>query len=67
MPLRKANQMGLDLVEIAPTAQPSGLSDRRFRQVPLRVGQAGKGTQNIALPGSKEVKFRVNIDAHDYT
>ncbi len=63
--LRKANQMGLDLVEIAPNANPPVcqiVDYGKFRYEQSKMDKDRK--QNTAR--MKEVKFRVNIDDHDY-
>jgi translation initiation factor IF-3 len=63
--LRKSQGMGLDLVEIAPTANPPV----------CKIVALGKFRYDISKherdkrPGGaklKEIKFRVNIDDHDY-
>jgi len=63
--LRKSQGMGLDLVEIAPTANPPV----------CKIVALGKFRYDISKherdkrPGGaklKEIKFRVNIDEHDY-
>lgn len=63
--LRKAQSMGLDLVEVAPNADPPV----------CRILDAGKYFYEIskqekvaksAAGKLKEIKFRVNIDEHDY-
>ena len=63
--LRKAQSLGLDLVEVAPNANPPV----------CRIVDFGKYRYNLAKQekdkkhgGSKlkEIKFRVNIDDHDY-
>ena len=63
--LRKAQGIGLDLVEIAPTANPPV----------CKIVALGKFRYDISKherdkkPGGaklKEIKFRVNIDEHDY-
>jgi translation initiation factor IF-3 len=63
--LRKAQGMGLDVVEIAPTANPPV----------CKIVALGKFRYDISKherdkrPGGaklKEIKFRVNIDDHDY-
>ena len=63
--LRKANQLGLDLVEIAPNANPPVcqiVDYGKFRYEQSKMEKDRK--QNTAR--MKEVKFRVNIDDHDY-
>ncbi|PYJ25711.1 MAG: translation initiation factor IF-3 [Verrucomicrobia bacterium] len=63
--LRKAQSLGLDLEEVAPTANPPV----------CRIVSLGKFRYDISKherdrrPGGaklKELKFRVNIDEHDY-
>src|SRR2546422_11658480 len=63
--LRKATSLGLDLVEVAPTANPPV----------CKIVALGKFRYDISKherdkrPGGaklKEIKFRVNIDDHDY-
>ena len=63
--LRKAQSLGLDLVEVAPTANPPV----------CKIVSLGKFRYDISKherdrrPGGaklKELKFRVNIDEHDY-
>src|SRR5437016_8123616 len=63
--LRKAQSLSLDVVEIAPTANPPV----------CKIVALGKFRYDISKherdkrPGGaklKEIKFRVNIDDHDY-
>ena len=63
--LRKAQGIGLDLVEIAPTANPPVckiVALGKFRY------DISKHTKDKKPASSKlmEIKFRVNIDEHDY-
>ena len=63
--LRKAQSFGLDLVEIAPTANPPvckivGLGKFRYD---ISKHEREKKPAGAKL---KEIKFRVNIDDHDY-
>lgn len=63
--LRKAQSLGLDLVEVAPTANPPVckiVSLGKFRY------DISKHDKDKRPSGSKlkEIKFRVNIDEHDY-
>ena len=51
--LRKAQSLGLNLVEVAPNAQPAGLPHRGFRQVPVRALQAGQGEENAPPESSR--------------
>jgi translation initiation factor IF-3 len=63
--LRKAQGLGLDLVEIAPTAAPPVCKIIDFGKFRYDVS---KQTKDKRPSGSKlkEIKFRVNIDDHDY-
>src|SRR5207249_3828060 len=63
--LRKAQGLGLDLVEIAPTATPPVCKIIDFGKFRYDVS---KQTKDKRPSGSKlkEIKFRVNIDDHDY-
>ncbi len=63
--LRRANQMGLDLVEIAPTAQPPVCQIVDFGKYRYELAKQEKERKH-SVARLKEVKFRVNIDAHDY-
>jgi translation initiation factor IF-3 len=63
--LRKAQSVGLNLVEVAPNANPPV----------CRIVDFGKFRYNLAKQDKerkthgtklKEIKFRVNIDGHDY-
>jgi translation initiation factor IF-3 len=63
--LRKAQSLGLDLVEVAPTANPPVckiVSLGKFRY------DISKHERDRRPAGAKlkELKFRVNIDEHDY-
>src|SRR2546427_2681652 len=63
--LRKAQSLGLDLVEVAPTANPPVckiVALGKFRY------DLSKQNKDKRPSGSKlkEIKFRVNIDDHDY-
>ena len=63
--LRKAQSIGLDLVEVAPTANPPVFKIvycGKFRY-DISKQEKEKKTSGTKL---KEIKFRVNIDAHDY-
>ena len=63
--IRKAQEMGLDLVEVAPTAQPPVCRIVDFGKFKYETAKHEKekkgGTSRL-----KEIKFRVNIDQHDY-
>jgi translation initiation factor IF-3 len=63
--LRRADSVGLDLVEVAPTAQPPVckiVAIGKFRY-DLSKQDKDKKSSGTRL---KEIKFRVNIDDHDY-
>ena len=64
--LRRANQMGLDLVEIAPTANPPVCQIVDFGKYRYELAKQEKDRKHTTSK-LKEVKFRVNIDEHDYT
>ncbi|MFN2541487.1 MAG: translation initiation factor IF-3 [Chthoniobacterales bacterium] len=63
--LREAQSQGLDLVEIAPTANPPVCKIVSLGKFRYDLSKHDKDRR----PGGarlKEVKFRVNIDEHDY-
>jgi len=65
--LRRADDMGYDLVEIAPEAQPPvcrimDYSKFKYEQS-VKEKQARKKQQRIEI---KEMKFRPKVDTHDY-
>jgi translation initiation factor IF-3 len=64
--LRRANSMGLDLVEIAPTANPPVCQIVDFGKYRYEIAKQDKDRKHGAAR-LKEIKFRVNIDEHDYT
>ena len=63
--LRRAQTLGLDLVEVAPTANPPVCKIIDFGKFRYDIS---KHTRDKKPAGSKlkEIKFRVNIDEHDY-
>jgi translation initiation factor IF-3 len=65
--LRIAEERGLDLVEVAPTATPPvcRIMDygKYLYQLNKKLHEAKKHQKNIVV---KEVKFRPNTDEHDY-
>jgi translation initiation factor IF-3 len=63
--LRKAQNLGLDLVEVAPTAAPPVCKIIDFGKFRYDIS---KHTKDKRPAGAKlkEIKFRVNIDDHDY-
>ena len=60
--LRKAEESGLDLVEVAPQAVPPVCRIMDFGKYKYQVGK--KQSQKKGL-GVKEVKIRMRIDSHD--
>ncbi|MEI6277888.1 MAG: translation initiation factor IF-3 [Verrucomicrobiae bacterium] len=63
--IRRARGMGLDLVEIAPNAQPPVCRIVDFGKFRYDLSKQVKDNKQ-AVTKVKEVKFRVNIDGHDY-
>jgi translation initiation factor IF-3 len=63
--LRKAQSLGLDLVEIAPTANPPVCKIIDFGKFRYDISKHSKD-KKPASSRLKEIKFRVNIDEHDY-
>src|SRR4051794_15138142 len=63
--LRKAQSIDLDLVEVAPTANPPvcKIVDLGKFRYDISKQEKDKKTSGTKL---KEIKFRVNIDDHDY-
>jgi len=65
--IRKAREKNLDLVEISPTAQPPvcRIMDygKFLYQQEKKEREAKKHQKTITV---KEVKFRINVDDHDY-
>ena len=65
--LKMAREKNLDLVEVSPTAQPPvcRIMDygKYLYQQEKREREAKKHQQQIMV---KEVKFRINVDDHDY-
>ena len=65
--LKKARESNLDLVEISPTAQPPvcRIMDygKYLYQQEKKEREAKKHQKTITV---KEVKFRINVDDHDY-
>lgn len=65
--LRMAREKNLDLVEISPTAQPPvcRIMDygKYLYQQEKKEREAKKHQKTITV---KEVKFRINVDDHDY-
>lgn len=63
--LRKAQGMGLDLVEVAPNAVPPVCRIVDFGKFRYQMSKQDKDKRQ-STSKLKEVKFRVNIDPHDY-
>ena len=63
--LRKAQGIGLDLVEIAPTASPPVCKIVALGKFRYDISKHTKD-KKPASSKLKEIKFRVNIDEHDY-
>ncbi len=63
--IRRAQELGLDLVEIAANAEPPVCRIVDFGKFKY---EASKHEKDKRSAGSKlkEIKFRVNIDQHDY-
>ncbi len=64
--LRKAQGLGLDLVEVAPNANPPVCRIVDFGKFRYELSKQEKDKKNSSSK-LKEIKFRVNIDEHDYT
>ncbi|HEY2738475.1 MAG TPA: translation initiation factor IF-3 [Thermoanaerobaculia bacterium] len=65
--LKKAQELGLDLVEVAPTAKPPVcriMDFGKFLYQQKKKTHESKKKQKVIHV--KEVKFRPNIDEHDY-
>jgi len=63
--LRLARRYGLDLIEVAPTARPPVCRILDFGKFRYDLSKQVKEKKSTA-GRVKEVKFRVNIDEHDY-
>jgi translation initiation factor IF-3 len=63
--LRKAQSLDLDLVEIAPTANPPVCKIVDFGKFRYDISKQEKDKKTAGTK-LKEIKFRVNIDDHDY-
>ncbi len=63
--LRKAQSIGLDLVEVAPTANPPVCKIVDFGKFRYDLSKQEKEKKSSGTK-LKEIKFRVNIDDHDY-
>ena len=63
--LRTAQSLGLDLVEVAPNANPPVCKIVDFGKYRYDLSKQEKDRKSIGSK-LKEIKFRVNIDPHDY-
>ncbi len=64
--LSKARALGLDLVEIAPNADPPVCRIVDYGKYKYDLSKQKKATPKHKSK-TKEVKFRINIDPHDYS
>src|SRR6202163_4332942 len=62
---RKAQRLGVDLVEVAPTANPPVCKIVDFGKFRYDISKQEKDKRPSGTK-LKEIKFRVNIDDHDY-
>lgn len=60
-----AKQSGLDLVEVSPTAKPPVCRILNFGKFMYDEGKKSKSNKPTAAK-LKEMKFRLNIDTHDF-
>src|SRR2546430_7027478 len=63
--LRKATSLGLDLVEVASTANPPVCKIVALGKFRYDISKQAKDKKPSGAK-LKEIKFRVNIDEHDY-
>ncbi len=65
--VRMAEEVGLDLVEISPSATPPVCKIMDFGKYKYELQKkAAEARKNQKVIEVKEVKFRPNIDTHDY-
>jgi translation initiation factor IF-3 len=64
--LRKAQELGLDLVEVSANAVPPVCRIVDFGKFKYELAKHDKEKKHNAASKMKEIKFRVNIGAHDY-
>lgn len=64
--IRRAKAVGLDLVEVAPTANPPVCRIVDYGKFRYELSKQEKDRKHNSASKIKEVKFRVNIDHHDY-
>ena len=63
--IRHAQNLGLDLVEVAPTANPPVCRIVDYGKFKYETAKQDKDKKHAGSK-LKEIKFRVNIDDHDY-
>ena len=63
--VRRAKSYGLDLIEVAPTANPPVCRIADFGKFKYELTKKEKESKHSATK-VKEIKFRVKIGAHDY-
>lgn len=61
-----AKQLGLDLVEVSPTAKPPVCRILDYGKFMYEESKKKKTSTSHSAPKLKEVKFRVRTDQHDY-
>ena len=64
--LRKAMELGLDLVEVSANAVPPVCRIVDFGKFKYELSKHDKEKKSNAASKMKEIKFRVNIGTHDY-
>jgi translation initiation factor IF-3 len=64
--LRKAQEAGLDLVEVSPNAEPPVCRIVDFGKYKYEQAKHEKDRKHNAAAKMKEIKFRVSISQHDY-
>ena len=64
--LRKAQELGLDLVEVSANAVPPVCRIVDFGKFKYELSKHEKEKKQNAASKMKEIKFRVNIGTHDY-
>jgi translation initiation factor IF-3 len=66
--LRQAQEADLDLVEVAPNSKPPVVKIMDYGKFKYEAAQKAKeARRNQANTVLKEVRFRLKIEAHDYT
>jgi translation initiation factor IF-3 len=64
--LRMARSVGLDLVEVAPNADPPVCRLVNYGKFRYEMAKQEKDRKHNSASKIKEVKFRVHTDQHDY-